>query len=324
MLGPGGRATESKVVQRFHGAKTGTKPTQEPPGPASAKVPNRGTAIPPRSHPHSTRCPRNHGEGSVRWKTRAEKYLLVVQQQHDRVQLFAGPIVRAKGDDEVIQSVPCRLRRNNNQFVLKPVGFGVFKAVVLAALCGGRRRGDSARGPRPPTHRPAPGGAAAPPYLVQPQAAERGFLGQKVAQSWGAPNVGGVRWVALHVPAAERKIQQRGWESFPRIHRRWEKHLKAADPGLKHVTGKCFATLSCSSWRFSNTHIFGNHFCYATGHEIAKKQRSQHGGRRRWVGPSSAAEGQRAPGQRGDAEPCKEAKKPSLSIFRVCFGEEIF
>lgn len=100
----------------------------------------------------------------MRWKTCAEKYLLVVQQQHNWIQLFAGPIVRTKGDDEVIQSVPSRLRRNDNQFVLKPVGFGVFKAVVLAALCGGRQRRDSARGSRPPTHharsRPAPGGDA--------------------------------------------------------------------------------------------------------------------------------------------------------------------
>lgn len=115
----------------------------------------------------------------MQWKTSMEKYLLVVQQQHNWVQLFAGPIVRTKGDNEVIEPVPSRLCRNDNQFVLKPVGFGIFKAVVLAALCGGRQRRGSARGSHPLiAHGAVPSrGAAAPLYLVQPQAAEWGLLG---------------------------------------------------------------------------------------------------------------------------------------------------
>jgi len=113
----------------------------------------------------------------VRWKTSVEKYLLVVQQQHNWVQLFAGPIVRTKRDNEVVQAVPSRLRRNDDQFVLKTVGFGIFKAVVLAALRGGKQRRDSARGSRPPTHHAWSQPPASPSYLVQPQAAERGFFG---------------------------------------------------------------------------------------------------------------------------------------------------
>lgn len=163
-------------------------PHRSPQGQHQLELPTVAPPFPHAPIPTAQDAHENAGEGSVRPKTSAEKYLLVVQQQHDWVQLFAGPIVCTKGDNEVIQPVPSRLRRNDNQFVLKPVGFGIFKAVVLAALCGGRQRRDSAPGSRPPTHharsRPAPGGAAAPrqpraapSYLVQPQAAERGFLG---------------------------------------------------------------------------------------------------------------------------------------------------
>lgn len=66
-----------------------------------------------------------------------EKYLLVVQKQHNWVQLFARPIVGTQWDDEVIQPIACSLCRHDDQLVLKAIGFGIFKAVVLAALWEG-------------------------------------------------------------------------------------------------------------------------------------------------------------------------------------------
>lgn len=183
----------------------------------------------------------------MRWKTHAEKYLLVVQQQHDWVQLFAGPIVRAKGDDEVIQSVPCRLRRNNNQFVLKPIGFGIFKAVVLAALCGGMRRGDSARGPQPPTHRPPPWGGCSPTVPCPASGSRKGLSRAKGGTELGSSQCRG-SLVGSPSRTCGREKNPAAWMGELSAYTQ-EKHLKAADPGLKHITGKCFATLSCSSWR---------------------------------------------------------------------------
>lgn len=84
-----------------------------------------------------------------------EKYLLVVQQQDNWVELLAGPIVGAKGDDEVVEPIASRLCRNDDQLVLKPIGFGIFKAVVLAALCGGRQHRDSVCSSWPPTQQAA-------------------------------------------------------------------------------------------------------------------------------------------------------------------------
>lgn len=115
---------------------------------------------------------------------------LVVQQQHDRVQLPAGPVVGSQRHDEVVQPVARRLGRHDNQLVLEAVGLGVLVAVVPAALQGRCRKprwlrwqslaplGPGARGtrssaprPRPPRglHEPhqaplrRPGAAARPP-----------------------------------------------------------------------------------------------------------------------------------------------------------------
>lgn len=192
-----------------------------------------------------------------------EKYLLVVQQQHNGVELLAGAVVRPQWHDEVVEPVPSRLRRNDDQFVLEPVGLGVLKAVVFAALRMGQRRHsvDTSWGGVQPQAAPT-----APPHLVQPQAAERGFLRQKVAQGRGAPDVGRVRGIALHVPAAERNLCEDMGRAF---------HLSRAQvlgKTLNSNTGKCPATLSCSSWEFPQMHIFRNIFCYAQGREIVKMQ----------------------------------------------------
>lgn len=184
-----GLEEEQQRAKRFS-KSTGQRRTQNPHrSPQGQHQPKDPTVALPFLHapiPTERDAHKNIEEGSVPWKTSTEKHLLVVQQQHDWVQFFAGPIVRTKGDNEVIESIPSRLCRNDNQFVLKPVGFGVFKAVVLAALCGESSAGTqrAALG-RPPTHPPTEpsrswGGCspqAAPSYLVQPQAAEWGFLG---------------------------------------------------------------------------------------------------------------------------------------------------
>lgn len=65
---------------------------------------------------------------------------LVVQQQHDRVQLPAGPVVGSQRHDEVVQPVARRLGRHDNQLVLEAVGLGVLVAVVPAALQGRCRK----------------------------------------------------------------------------------------------------------------------------------------------------------------------------------------
>lgn len=59
---------------------------------------------------------------------------LVVQQQHNGVELPAGPVVGPQWHDEVVQPVACRLCRDDDQLVLEAVGLGVLIAVVLAAL----------------------------------------------------------------------------------------------------------------------------------------------------------------------------------------------
>lgn len=62
--------------------------------------------------------------------------LRVVQQQHDRVQLLPGPIVGAERDNEIVETISCRLGRNYNQLILEAVRLGILKAVVRAALTG--------------------------------------------------------------------------------------------------------------------------------------------------------------------------------------------
>ena len=56
--------------------------------------------------------------------------LRVVQQQHDGVQLLAGAVVSPQRDDEVVEAVPGRLCRHDDQLVLEAVRFGVLEAAV--------------------------------------------------------------------------------------------------------------------------------------------------------------------------------------------------
>lgn len=65
---------------------------------------------------------------------------LVVQQQHDGVELPAGSVVGPQRHDEVVQPVARRLRRHDDQLVLEAVSLGVLVAVVFAALPRARGR----------------------------------------------------------------------------------------------------------------------------------------------------------------------------------------
>lgn len=64
--------------------------------------------------------------------------LRVVQKQHYGVELLPGSIVSTQRDNEVVEAVPRRLRRHDDQFVLKAVGLGILEAAVRAALREGK------------------------------------------------------------------------------------------------------------------------------------------------------------------------------------------
>lgn len=231
MLRP--RGGEPQRARWFSSPRSKDRHAQNPG--ANPRYPTVALLLPP----HSTRHPWKCREGSVGGRTPVEKYLLVVQQQHDGVELLAGAVVGPQRDDEVVEAVPSCLCRNDDQFVLEPVGFGVLKAVVFAALCVGQSR-DSVHTSWRIQPQAAP---AAPPHLVQPQAAERGFLRQKVAQGRGAPDVGRVWGVALHIPAAERNLCEDTGRAF---------HLSNPQTGktFNCNTGKRPAKLSCRGWEF--------------------------------------------------------------------------
>lgn len=65
--------------------------------------------------------------------------LRVVEQQHYGVELLPGPVVSAQRYDEVVETVSRRLCRHYNQLILEAVRLGILKAVMCAALDGGRQ-----------------------------------------------------------------------------------------------------------------------------------------------------------------------------------------
>lgn len=76
--------------------------------------------------------------GGVASSTAQSTSLRVVQEQHYGVELLSGSIVSTQRDNEVVEAVSRRLRRHDDQFVLKAVGFGILEAAVRAALTEGR------------------------------------------------------------------------------------------------------------------------------------------------------------------------------------------
>lgn len=200
------KSTRQRRTQNPHRSPQGQHQPKDP----TVALPFLHAPIPTERDAHE-----NIEEGSVPWKTSTEKHLLVVQQQHDWVQFFAGPIVRTKGDNEVIESIPSRLCRNDNQFVLKPVGFGVFKAVVLAALCGESSAGTqrAALG-RPPTHGAVPllGGLQPPGSPIVPCPASGSRMGLSRVEGgteWGSSQCRESSVGSLSRTCSREKIQQR-------------------------------------------------------------------------------------------------------------------
>lgn len=120
-------------------------------------------------------------------------------------------------------------------------------------------------------------------------------------------------------------VRIRGQLSTCTMLRRWEKHLKVAEPGLTHITDKCFAKLSQSSWKSHKIHIFRNLSCYAKDHELVNMQQSLHGWRKQQPGPLGTAGGRQGSWlqERGTMLSHTKKQKNSWSIFRAHFSEEI-
>lgn len=77
-------------------------------------------------------------KAGVASSTAESSSLRVVQEQHYGVELLPGSIVSTQRDNEVVEAVPRRLRRHDDQFVLKAVGLGILEAAVRAALREGK------------------------------------------------------------------------------------------------------------------------------------------------------------------------------------------
>lgn len=58
----------------------------------------------------------------------------IIQQQHNGVEFFPGSVISPERHDEVIEAVPRRLGRHDDELVFEAVSLRVLKAVVPAAL----------------------------------------------------------------------------------------------------------------------------------------------------------------------------------------------
>lgn len=67
----------------------------------------------------------------------------VIQQQHNGVKFFSGSVISSEWHDEVIEPVPRRLRRHDDELVFETIRLGILKAVVPATL---HRKGREERG----------------------------------------------------------------------------------------------------------------------------------------------------------------------------------
>lgn len=57
-----------------------------------------------------------------------------LQQQHNGVELLPRPVVGPQRHDEVVQPVPCALRRHNDRLVFEAVGASILEKGVVASL----------------------------------------------------------------------------------------------------------------------------------------------------------------------------------------------
>ena len=176
----------------------------------------------------------------------------------------------------------------------------------------------------------SPQAAAGSPVVPCPASGSRmGLSRVKGGTESGSSQCRGSSVGSLSRTCSREKIQQR--EDVGRALHIYNtqtpgKTFNSSSPGFTHITGKCFAKLSCSGWKFCKIYIFTNHFCYAKGHEIVNTQCSQHGWRRQQTGPFSTAErrqGSELQERRAMPSHIKKQKNSS-SIFRAHFGEHIF
>lgn len=58
----------------------------------------------------------------------------VIQQQHNGVKFFSGSVISSEWHDEVIEPVPRRLCRHDDELVFETIRLGILKAVVPATL----------------------------------------------------------------------------------------------------------------------------------------------------------------------------------------------
>lgn len=63
-------------------------------------------------------------------------FLHALQQQHDGVELLPGSVVGPQRHNEVVQTIPCALRRHDDQFVFEAVGAGILEKGVVTSLGG--------------------------------------------------------------------------------------------------------------------------------------------------------------------------------------------
>lgn len=57
-----------------------------------------------------------------------------LQQQHNGVELLPGSVVGPQRHNEVVQPVPCALRRHNDRLVFEAVGASILEKGVVASL----------------------------------------------------------------------------------------------------------------------------------------------------------------------------------------------
>lgn len=138
----------------------------------------------------------------VIWSGGGSNNSRIIQQQHNGVELFARSVISPERDDEVVEAVPRRLGRHDDELVFEAVSFGVLKAVVPAALLGRQAFQEAVSNGSQRSRE------TASTHLIEPQAAKRGFLYQQMAQGRRAPDVRRVGGVTFHIAArrGNRKV----------------------------------------------------------------------------------------------------------------------
>lgn len=64
----------------------------------------------------------------------------IIQQQDNGVELFPGSVISSEGHNKVVETIPCRLSRYNDELVFKTVSLRILIAVVPATLHRERKK----------------------------------------------------------------------------------------------------------------------------------------------------------------------------------------